>query len=157
MPVFIDWLGRQAVTVADLIGVRREVYAVRDDFSVEEAARYLRDMHVRAVGVLDRHDDLVGVVSQSDISDKVAAENKCPAWMRVADIMTPDVLTVTLEESIDECLRLMDENGVYHLVVIDAGGAFRGMISVADLLRVAVQDQKSRADLLEAFIVERPS
>ena len=103
------------MTVADLIGVRRDVYAVRDDFSVEEAARYLRDMHVRAVGVLDRHDDLVGVVSQSDISDKVAAENKCPAWMRVAEIMTPDVLTVTLEESVDECLRLMDEHGVYRV------------------------------------------
>jgi len=145
------------VTVADLIGVRRDVYAVRDDCSVEEAARYLRDMHVRAVGVLDRHDDLVGVVSQSDISDKVAAENKCPAWMRVAEIMTRDVLTVTLSESVDECLRLMDEHGVYHLVVLDRVGAFRGMISVADLLRVAVQDQKSRADLLEAFIVERPS
>ena len=61
------------MTVADLIGVRREVYAVRDDFSVEQAARYLRDMHVRAAGVLDEHDDLVGVVSQSDIADKVAA------------------------------------------------------------------------------------
>jgi len=145
------------VTVADLIGVRREVYAVRDDYSVEQAARYLRDMHVRAVGVLDGHDELVGVVSQSDISDKVAAENKCPAWLRVADIMTRDVLTVTLDESVDECLRLMDEHGVYHLVVVDTGGLFRGMISVADLLRVAVQDQKSRADLLEAFIVERPS
>ena len=156
MPVFVDSMGRQAVTVADLIGVRSEVYAIHDDFSVEQAARYLRDMHVRAVGVLDEHDDLVGVVSQSDISDKVAAENKCPAWLRVGDIMTRDVLTVSLDESIDECLRMMDEHGVYHLVVI-AGGLFRGMISVADLLRVAAQDHKSRADLLEAFIVERPS
>ena len=48
------------------------------------------------------------------------------------------------------------EHGVYHLVVV-AGGLFRGMISAADLLRVAAQDHKSRADLLEAFIVERPS
>jgi CBS domain-containing protein len=43
---------------------------------------------VRSVGVCDKQGVLLGVVSQSDVSDKVAAENKCPAWMRVSEIMT---------------------------------------------------------------------
>ena len=81
--------------VADLIRSRREVYFVRDDATVHDAARYLRDKSVRAVGVCDRQGILLGVISQSDISDKVAAENKCPAWMRVSEIMTRELVTAT--------------------------------------------------------------
>src|SRR2546422_5360159 len=73
--------------VNDLIASRKEIYSISDTTTVHEAARYLRDKGVRAVGVLDAVGRLVGVVSQSDISDKVAAENKCPAWMRVSEIM----------------------------------------------------------------------
>ena len=76
------------MTVLDLIGSRTDVYSIRNDVTVHDAARYLRERQVRSVGVLDADGRLVGVVSQSDISDKVAAENKCPAWMRVSEIMS---------------------------------------------------------------------
>ena len=49
-----------------------------EDTTVHDAARYLREREVRAVGVCDQNGVLQGVVSQSDVSDKVAAENKCP-------------------------------------------------------------------------------
>jgi len=76
--------------VADLISGRKDVYSIAEDTTVHDAARYLRERQVRAVGVLNAAGKLVGVVSQSNISDKVAAENKCPAWMRVSEIMTSD-------------------------------------------------------------------
>ena len=138
--------------VADLIGGRKEVYSIASDTTVHDAARYLREQQVRAVGVLDAAGKLVGVVSQSDISDKVAAENKCPAWMRVSEIMTTELVSVTLEMPIDECLRRMEKHGIYHLLVVDEKGSFRGMISVTDLLQLIASDQKARADMLEAFI-----
>ncbi|HUJ30373.1 MAG TPA: CBS domain-containing protein [Candidatus Acidoferrum sp.] len=137
--------------IADLIASRREVFFVRDDATVHEASRYLRERQVRAVGVCDRDGVLLGVVSQSDISDKVAAENKCPAWMRVSEIMTRQLITVTPETSIEDCLRLMDQHGIYHLLVV-GGEGFRGMISVTDLLQLFASDQKARADMLEALI-----
>ncbi len=138
--------------VADLISARREIYSIPEEMTVHDAARYLRDRQVRAVGVLDASGKLVGVVSQSDISDKVAAENKCPAWMRVAEIMTRDLVTVSPEMLLDECLRRMEKHGIYHLLVVDETGGFRGMISVTDLLQLIASDQKARADMLEAFI-----
>ena len=46
-------------------------------------------------------------------------------------------------------------HGIYHLVVVDDEGAFRGMLSVTDLLTVIASDEKSRADMLEAFLFER--
>lgn len=138
--------------VADLIGSRKEVYSITEAMTVHEAARYLRERQVRSVGILDAAGRLVGVVSQSDISDKVAAENKCPAWMRVSEIMTRELVTVKPEMALEECLRLMEKHGIYHLLVMDDRHGFRGMLSVTDLLQVIASDEKARADMLEALI-----
>jgi CBS domain-containing protein len=138
--------------VADLIGSRKEVFSVSENATVHEVARYLREQGVRSVGVVNESGKLTGVVSHSDISDQVAAENKCPAWMRVTEIMTRDLVTVSPEMGIEECLLLMEKNGIFHLLVVDEAGRFLGGISVADLLRVISSDQKARADMLEAFV-----
>ena len=103
--------------VGDLIGSRKEVYTVSEETSVHEVAQYLRAKEVRTVGVLGANGKLTGVISQSDISDKVAAENKCPAWMKASDIMTRELVTVTAEKTLDECLLLMEQNGIFHLIV----------------------------------------
>jgi CBS domain-containing protein len=102
--------------------------------------------------VCDSQGVLVGVVSQSDVSDKVAAENKCPAWMRVSEIMTRQLVTATPDTHIEDCLRLMEQHGIYHLLILDSAKGFRGMISVSDLLKLFASDQKARADMLEALI-----
>ncbi len=138
--------------VADLISSRKEVYSVSENATVHDVARYLRDRGVRSVGVFNEAGKLTGVVSQSDISDRVAAENKCPAWMRVTEIMTRDLVTVSPEMGIEECLLLMEKHGIFHLLVVDESVKFLGAISVADLLRVISSDQKARADLLESFV-----
>lgn len=138
--------------VADLIVSRREVFSIAEDCTVHEAARYLRERKVRSVGVCDRQGVLKGVLSQSDVSDKVAAENKCPAWMHVSEIMTRQIVSTTPETSIEDCLRLMEQHGIFHLVVLDGDTGFRGMISVTDLLELFASDQKARADMLEALI-----
>jgi len=109
--------------VVDLIKDRKEVFFIGEQTSVHEAARYLRERQVRAVGVLDSSKKLVGVV-----------------------------ITVSPEVSLDECLRLMEKHSIYHLLVQEASGNYRGMISVTDLLQVIASDHKARADLLEALI-----
>jgi len=138
--------------VADLIGSRTEVYFIPEDTTVLEAAQYLRSKEVRSAGVVNSAGTLVGVISQSDISDKVAAENKCPAWVKVSEIMSRNLLTVTSEMSLEESLKLMEQNSVYHLCIVENPGGFRGMLSVSDFLRVMASDEKSRADMLEAYL-----
>jgi len=138
--------------VRDLIGSRQEIYSVIDSTPVHEVARYLREKRVRAVGVLDNQGKLAGIVSQSDVSEKVAAENKCPAWMRVSEIMSTQLITVTPDTALEDCLRLMDQHGIFHLLVLDENAAFRGLVSAKDLLRLTADDHKARADMLEAFV-----
>jgi CBS domain-containing protein len=143
---------RLTMNVQDLIRSRDQVFSIHEDMTVHETARYLREHHLRAVGVIDTTGKLVGVVSQSDISDKVAAENKCPAWMRVSEIMTRELVTVAPDMALDECLRSMEKHGIFHLLVVSAAGEFHGMISVTDLLELIASDQKSRADMFEALL-----
>ncbi len=96
--------------VSDLIGSRKEVFSITEETSVHQAAQYLREKQVRAVGVVNAAGKVVGVISHSDVSDKVAAENKCPAWMKASDIMTRELVTVTPDITLEECLRLMEQN-----------------------------------------------
>jgi CBS domain-containing protein len=138
--------------VSDLIGSRKEVFSITEEASVHQAAQYLREKQVRAVGVVNAEGKLSGVISQSDVSDKVAAENKCPAWMKASDIMTRELVTVTREMTLDDCLRLMEQNSIYHLIVLGEKQEFLGMLSISDILRVVASDEKARADLLESFI-----
>src|SRR5438445_6722117 len=134
--------------VGDLIGSRKEVYSVTEETSVHQVALYLREKQVRSVGVVDANGKIVGVISHSDVSDKVAAENKCPAWMKASDIMTRELVTVTAERTLDECLLLMEQNSIFHLIVLSDQEEFRGMLSISDILRVVASDEKARADLL---------
>jgi len=140
------------MNVTDLVASRTEVFSISNEATVHDAARYLREKQIRSAGILDGQSNLVGVISQSDISDKVAAENKCPAWTHVSEIMSTRLVTVSSETSLDECARLMDKHGIFHLAVVDSVQGYRGLISVQDLLKVIASDQKARADMLEAYM-----
>lgn len=137
--------------VSNLIGSRREVFSIFEDCTVLQAAQYLHEKQVRAVGVVDAHGEVVGVVSQSDISDKVAAQNKCPAWIAVSEVMSRALIMVTPNMSFDESLRLMEQWNVHHLAVFDDQDEFHGLLSINDLMKTLVSDEKERADILESY------
>ena len=138
--------------VSELIGLRKEVYSMQEDKSVRDAALYLREKQLRSVGVVNLSGEVVGVVSQSDVSNKIAAENMCPAWVKVSEIMSRELLTVTPSTTFEECLRLMEHNSVFHLLILDEEKRYHGMLSVSDLLRVMATNEKARADLLESYM-----
>ena len=138
-------------SVADLIKGRTHVYSVSKDMTVLDAARYLREKEVRATTVCSPTGEPIGVISQSDISDKVAAENRCPAWVRIEEIMSTNLIAVTPETPLEECLHLMERHGIYHLVVMGSDKRFCGMISAQDLLKIVATEEKSRADMLQAW------
>ncbi len=121
-------------TVRDLLGDRRDIYALPEDATVHQAAKYLRDRKVRATAICDGEGRPLGVISQ-----------------RVREIMSTQLITVTRENGLEECLRLMEKNNIYHLLVLDESGLSLGMISVQDVFRMVASDEKARADLLESW------
>jgi len=70
----------------------------------------------------------------------------------VSEVMSRTLITVTPEATFDACLQLMEQHGIYHLLIVDESNGFRGMLSVSDFLRVMASDEKARADLLESYL-----
>lgn len=138
-------------TVRDIIKDRQEVYCISNQTTAAEAARFLKDRGIRATGVCNLSGKIVGVVSQSDISDKVVAENFRPSDVSVQSIASANLIKVTSDTHIDAALEVLQKNGVYHLIVEDADGAFLGMVSMRDCVVMKGEEEKERAEMLKDY------
>lgn len=140
-----------AKTVHDIIKDRNEVYCISNQMTAAEAARYLKDRGIRATGVCDLSGKIVGVVSQSDISDKVVAENFLPSQVNVQSISSTNLIKVMSETEVESALQVLQQHGVYHLIVEDAAGKFLGMVSMRDCVAMRGQEEKERAEMLKDY------
>ena len=138
-------------TVKDIIKNRKEIYCISSQTTVAEAARYLKDRGIRAAGVRNLSGKIVGVVSQSDISDKVVAENYRPAEVMVQSIASENPITVSPEMECGGAMRIMHEKGVYHLVAEDEGGTFLGMVSMRDCVTMKVEEEREMAEMYKSY------
>jgi len=138
-------------TVRDIIKDRKEVYCISNQTTVAEAARFLKDRGIRATGVCNLSGKIVGVVSQSDISDKVVAENYRPSEVSVQSISSTNLIKVTPGTEISAAMDIMLNSGVYHLIVEDEAGAFLGMVSLRDCNAMKVEEEKERAEMLKEY------
>jgi CBS domain-containing protein len=78
-----------------------------------------------------------GILTTTDISDKIVAQDRNPALVKVSEIMTSPLITVTQDMPIGECARIMQAHRIHHLPVVNSDGAIVGMISATDFLVVA--------------------
>lgn len=78
-----------------------------------------------------------GIITSTDICDKVIAKGVNPAELKVRDIMHSPLITVKREITIQECAQIMVKNHIHHLPVVDDKGVVIGMISATDFLVVA--------------------
>jgi CBS domain-containing protein len=138
-------------TVQDIIKNREEVYCISNQTTAAEAARYLKDRGIRATGICNLSGKTVGVVSQSDISDKVVAENFRPSEVSVLSIASTNLIKVTPEAQVSEAMQTMQEKRVYHLIVEDAEGKFLGMVSMRDCVAMRADEEKERAEMLKDY------
>src|SRR5258706_12626806 len=114
-------------TVRDIIKDRKEVYCISNQTTVAEAARFLKDRGIRATGVCDLSGKIVGVVSQSDISDKVVAENFLPSEVNVQSISSTNLIKFAPEAEVSMAMQTILEKGVYNLIVDDGAWTLSGM------------------------------
>ena len=144
-----------AKMVRDVIRNRNEVYCISNQATVAEAARYLKDRRIRAAGVCNLSGKVIGVISQSDISDKVVAENYRPSEVMVQSVSSQNLVKIDAEASCKDAARIMNDNGIYHLVVEDTAGVFLGMISLRDCTMMRAQEESERAEMLQDYAFPR--
>ncbi len=128
----------------------REVYHVRADHTVREAARYMTERRVGAVSVLEGT-RLVGVLSERDIMARVVARDIDPDRARVSEVMTRDLVVAQIADSHGEGLRKMKQAGCRHLPVVE-GDRLVGMVAQRDLLQVDLSEKDEEIRWLNAYI-----
>jgi CBS domain-containing protein len=110
----------------------RRVYSVDATRTVVEAARYMMEHNVGAVPVL-RNGELIGILSERDIMNRVVAVGRTPGTTAVSEVMTANPRAVPADETIEECLFIMREFGFRHLPIVD-GKDLKGLVSLRDVL-----------------------
>ncbi|UPG86555.1 CBS domain-containing protein [Luteibacter aegosomatis] len=128
----------------------RGVFAVAPDAPVIEAIRLMAEKNVGALAVM-KGSELVGIVSERDYARKVILKDRSSRDTPVADIMTVSVVTVAPDATVDECMRLCTDSRIRHLPVLD-GGRVTGMISIGDLVKATIFEQKQTINQLESYI-----
>ncbi len=128
----------------------RAIYSIGPDEPVLEAIRMMADHHVGALLVMNAN-RLVGIVSERDYARKVILKGRSSADTPVSQIMSSPVLTVSLTNSVQECMQLMTSRRLRHLPVVDAGEVL-GMISIGDLVKAVMEEQKQTIEQLESYI-----
>jgi CBS domain-containing protein len=128
----------------------RGIYSVPPDAPVLDA---IKEMAQRGVGALlvMQHERLVGVVSERDYARKVILKGRSSNETLVSQIMSTPVLTVRPEQSVNDCMRIMTENRVRHLPVVE-GERVVGVLSIGDLVRAVLEEQQQTIEQLEHYI-----
>jgi len=138
-------------TVKQVINQKNNtILSVSSTDNVEKVLTVMRDHRVRAVLVID-DGNLAGIVSQGDCAIKVLLPHNNPKQVAVSKIMTTNPLTVTLSNSLDECMAIMVHKHIRHLPVVEKNKVV-GVISIGDLVKNILELQGSQIKFLETYI-----
>jgi CBS domain-containing protein len=118
----------------------RPVVVVDRDTSVSYAMTLMRRRKIHSVVVaISVKNKEYGIVTTTDIRDKIVAENRNPTETKVGEIMSGPIITGRAEWTLAECSRVMQENKFHHLPIADEEGLLTGMISATDIF-MAVEE-----------------
>jgi len=126
------------------------VYSIAPTSTVFEALRIMADKGIGALLVKDG-ETIVGIVTERDYARKIALMGRTSTETLVRDVMTSSVLCVHPTQTSDECMQLMTGKRLRHLPVVD-GDKLVGMISIGDLVKDIISEQKFIIEQLEHYI-----
>lgn len=128
----------------------RALFSIGPDEPVLEAVRMMAERRVGALLVM-RGSELAGIVSERDYARKVVLLGRSSAETPVSQIMTASVVTVSLDSSVQDCMRLMTERHIRHLPVMEHDRVV-GMVSIGDLVKAVIEEQQQTIEQLESYI-----
>lgn len=139
-------------TVAKILQTKPDavVHTIAPTASVFDALRLMADKSIGALLVVE-DDAIAGIVTERDYARKIALMGRTSATTLVKDVMTSSVICVRPEQTSEQCMQLMTGNRLRHLPVLD-GGKLVGMISIGDLVKDIISEQRFIIEQLEHYI-----
>jgi len=139
------------VTVQDVLNDKgKRVWTISPDAKVIDALRLMSDKDIGAIVVTER-ENLVGILTERDYARKVMLRGKSSLETPVKDIMTSGVYYVDPDTTTQECLAVMSKTRIRHLPVIRKGKLL-GIVSIGDVVKSVISQQKIAIDHLESYI-----
>ena len=132
----------------------RDVHTVRPDDTVLAALGLMAEHNVGALVVVE-NEELVGIISERDYARKVILKGKFSKDTPVSEIMEKRVLCISSTQIVDACMEIMTEHRLRHLPVLEMG-RLAGLVSIGDVVKVIIEDQKFTIEQLEHYIVGTP-
>lgn len=138
-------------TAADILEEKGyEVWSVGPDSTVLEALKVMADKDVGAVLVQDAN-GLLGVLSERDYARKVVLAGRSSRESPVREVMTTDLVCVTPDRSVEDCMALMTDRRLRHLPVVDRDTVI-GVVSIGDLVKAVIDDREVTIAYLQSYI-----
>ena len=132
----------------------RDVHTVRPDDTVLTALGLMAEHNVGALVVVE-NEELVGIISERDYARKVILKGKFSKDTPVSEIMEKRVHCISSTQIVDACMALMTEHRIRHLPVLELG-RLAGLVSVGDVVKAIIEDQKFTIEQLEHYIAGTP-
>ncbi|WP_422845934.1 CBS domain-containing protein [Acidovorax sp. M2(2025)] len=126
------------------------VYAVAPAASVFDALQLMANKGIGALLVTEG-ESIVGIFTERDYARKIALMGRTSSLTQVRDVMTTAVLFVRPDQTSEQCMQIMSNNRLRHLPVVE-GGKLVGMISIGDLVKDIISEQKFIIEQLEQYI-----
>ncbi len=114
------------------------VVFIDPEATVSEALALMRRRYINSLMIKKTPENPeYGILTSTDISDKIVAQERNPSETRVRDIMTSPLITIHQGMTLQECAQTMRDHTIHHLPVVDDQGLVIGMISATDFLVAA--------------------
>ena len=126
------------------------IYSVHPEASVLDALKVMMDKNISALLVMEGA-DLKGIFTERDYARKIILLGKASKETKIKEVMTAKLEVVDQNSSIDYCMQIMTDKHIRHLPVIDHGKV-SGMISIGDLVKFVIEDQKQTIEQLKSYI-----
>jgi len=128
-----------------------QVVTIREDNLLVEAIELFFSKRIGSLLVVDNNGNILGIIAPNDALRAVVHNTAAISSMKVADVMTHDVIVATPDDKIDYLLAIMTENRIRHIPIID-GGKLAGMVSTGDVVKAQVLDEKVENRYLKDYI-----
>jgi CBS domain-containing protein len=128
------------------------VYSIHPDSTVYEALKVLVDKNVGALTVIDSDDKFLGIFSERDYARRVILKGRASKETLIREIMTERPITVTENDSIEDCMVRMTDKRIRHLPVTDDQQRLIGVISIGDVVKFIIDEQRYIINNLECYI-----
>ncbi|QRQ99620.1 CBS domain-containing protein [Dyadobacter sandarakinus] len=130
------------------------LWSVTSYNTVFEALELMAEKNIGAVLVIE-DDELIGIFSERDYARKVVLQGRASRDTIIGDVMTSRVITVEIDQKIEECMQIMSDRHIRHLPV-NRGGKLVGIISINDIVSAIISEQKEHINTLESYIAGVP-